>query len=472
MKNRRIIVIATLGISCLMSLSLILTAQESSAEKSVDLPQVFSPESSATAGSEATLRTVRARNTGTGSCSAVACHGGVGRKSCEDSAMGIWRSEYTVWMTDDRHSRAYEVLHQPLATKIAENMAAGSAVIPAWKDLRCLACHTTPRSEQEFAVTGQFNSDGVGCESCHGPAQNWLTEHTTNRWQSIDSETRQRDYQFTNTKNLEIRTRMCVGCHLGRRDDGDLVNRDMNHDMIAAGHPRLNFEMSAYSDLMPNHWCENREESPSPNADQNENDQLRPLRLWVTGVKVMAEEGLALSASRCGDENVPWPEFSELNCQKCHHDLTADMPRLRDARQESLNWGSWFLGPLVNPELEPLFPHAQSIGKTKPLRDLMNRPWPDRKQVLLLMKPLVAEAKKASGPVESRLFADRERIAKVLDTLLKTPIDDDDKDWEAESHEYLFFLSCYQSGVDEGRRELLRQRLELMRQRLSNEQLE
>lgn len=102
----------------------------------------------------------------------------------------------------------------------------------------------------------------------------------------------------------------------------------------------------------------------------------------------------------------------------------------------------------------------------------MNRPWPDRGQVRLLMKPLLAEGKKASGPVESRFFADRERIAKVLDTLLKTPIDDDDKDWEAESHEYLFFLSCYKSGVDEGRRELLRQRLELMRQRLSKEQLE
>ncbi|MFM1802921.1 MAG: hypothetical protein RJA81_2273 [Planctomycetota bacterium] len=472
MKNRRIIVIATLGISCLMSLSLILTAQEPAVEKSADLPTVFSPESADKTVIEETLRTVKARNTGTGSCSAVACHGGVGRKSCEDSAMGIWRSEYTVWMTDDRHSRAYEVLHQPLATKIAENLAAGSEVIPAWKDLRCLACHSTPRSKREFEATVQLNADGVGCESCHGPAQNWLTEHTTNRWQSIDSETRQRDYQFTNTKNLEIRTRMCVGCHLGRRDDGDLVDRDMNHDMIAAGHPRLNFEMSAYSDLMPKHWCENREESPSPNADQNENDQLRPLRLWLTGVKVMAEEGLALSASRCGDENVPWPEFSELNCQKCHHDLTADMPRLRDARQESLNWGSWFLGPWVNPELEPLFPNKQAIEKTKPLRDLMNGPWPDRQKFLLLIKPLLTEEKMASGPVASGLPADRERIEKVLDTLLKTPFDSFGKDWEAESQAYLLLFSLYQSGFDEGRRELLRQRLDLIRQRLSKEPLE
>ena len=43
------------------------------------------------------------RYAGAGSCSAAACHNG-------PSSKGVLGSEYALWVSEDRHARAYEVL--------------------------------------------------------------------------------------------------------------------------------------------------------------------------------------------------------------------------------------------------------------------------------------------------------------------------------------------------------------------------
>src|SRR6516162_5359543 len=44
---------------------------------------------------------------GAGSCSAVACHGSI----VPLAGAEVLRNEHTTWISDDRHSRAYQTLH-------------------------------------------------------------------------------------------------------------------------------------------------------------------------------------------------------------------------------------------------------------------------------------------------------------------------------------------------------------------------
>ena len=104
---------------------------------------------------------------GSGSCSATACHGSIVPRDLSLSA--VLGNEHTTWLSDDAHSRAYQVLFEPRSDRIVCNLALDrTRVKPAHQDERCLACHTTPRPASELTTTQWMNSDGVGCESCHG----------------------------------------------------------------------------------------------------------------------------------------------------------------------------------------------------------------------------------------------------------------------------------------------------------------
>ena len=74
---------------------------------------------------------------GAGSSSAVACHGGA--RPAEGKVL---RDEHTTWIKRDRHADAFAVLQGERSRSIAANLSGG--LIPADKDARCLACHSTP----------------------------------------------------------------------------------------------------------------------------------------------------------------------------------------------------------------------------------------------------------------------------------------------------------------------------------------
>ena len=211
-----------------------------------------------------------------------------------------------------------------------------------------------------------MNADAVGCESCHGASGRWLGPHTTGEDWRKRPWSEKVELGFQDTKDLVNRTRLCVGCHVGDAGSKDTPAREVDHDLIAAGHPRLYFELSAYLDNMPPHWIEKginggapdsakRPDRPSPAADF-------PTRAWAVGHLVALEASLKLleaRAARAGAANplpaplpagtAPWPEFTEYGCFSCHHDLR-DHAWRRAARPEgtlpgSLRWGSWSLPP-------------------------------------------------------------------------------------------------------------------------------
>src|SRR5260221_620832 len=83
-------------------------------------------------------------------------------------------------------------------------------------------------------------------EACHGPATGWLGYHVTKDAKHEESVKR----GMYDTKDVVKRTEKCLTCHLGTSE------KFVDHEMIAAGHPDLVFELEAFSAAMPRHWKE------------------------------------------------------------------------------------------------------------------------------------------------------------------------------------------------------------------------
>ena len=182
---------------------------------------------------------------GTASCSARGCHGSI-EPAVDPDRCG--QNEYTRW-THDRHADAYRVLFAARSRNIVKHLG-GKA--QAHEDPRCLACHVTPllaSLPQDSAFVQEEKLFGVGCESCHGSATEWLAPHTARDWQQKKAARAMPDLA-----DPMVHAKACVGCHVGAAPDKNIPVRDVNHDLIAAGHPRLNFEFGSYQANMPAHW--------------------------------------------------------------------------------------------------------------------------------------------------------------------------------------------------------------------------
>jgi hypothetical protein len=126
------------------------------------------------------------------------------------------------------------------------------------------------------------------------------------------------------TRNLVRRTEKCLSCHLGTQE------KFVDHEMIAAGHPDLYFELDSFSSVMPRHWKTPRESAPGTPA---ENDAWSGVRDWGTGQAVQLRASMERIAWRAKGNN--WPEYSELQCFACHHALTAPEQSWRQERDDA-----------------------------------------------------------------------------------------------------------------------------------------
>ena len=245
---------------------------------------------------------------GPGSCAATSCHGSV--KPVADSR--ILQTEYTTWILKDKHSRAYQALTSEVGERMARILKLAAKAENAPKCLACHALYTSPeRRGRVFEI-----SEGVSCENCHGPASAWLGQHMEK--ESPEKHARSvRDFGMFDTRNVIHRTEKCLQCHLGTKE------KFVDHEMIAAGHPDLYFELDSFSAVMPRHWKEPRESAPGKPA---EDPSWAGVRDWSVGQAVQlraAMERLVWRANAddgTGKKN-SWPEYSELSCIACHHSL-------------------------------------------------------------------------------------------------------------------------------------------------------
>lgn len=274
---------------------------------------------------------------GPGGCAASNCHGGVNPKNVP--GIQISQNEFSIWATQDKHARAYSVLSNPVSMRMARILK----IDQPNKSEKCLACHALYVPPELRATTFQLD-DGVSCENCHGPAVGWLGPHTTEGWQHYSAAEKSR-YGMYDTKDLIKRSERCMSCHVGNTE------KQVDHQMIAAGHPDLTFELDSFSAMMPRHWKVNRR-----------GDEWIGVQSWAIGQAVQLRESLNRLSRRATGPN--WPDYAELDCFACHHSLTAptDSWRLttsdyyRGRRPGVPAWNGaryvvfrWFLG-VVDPQ--------------------------------------------------------------------------------------------------------------------------
>ncbi len=232
------------------------------------------------------------RALGAGSCASSHCHGSL----AEVQGGGILRNEYRIWSTQDRHAQAYAVLLDERSRRIAANLKLAAPQ----KAALCLDCHALniPGSQR----TPLFDiAEGVGCEACHGVSTSWLGAHAA----GIVSRT---DLAMTDSRRPEQRAEACLACHLG---DGA---RTVNHELIAAGHPVLRFELDTFSALMPRHWRQRQ-------------GGWQGVQHWAVGQAVALRQSMLQLARRAqGTGWDSWPDFEDFECSSCHHSLAVPRP--------------------------------------------------------------------------------------------------------------------------------------------------
>jgi hypothetical protein len=224
---------------------------------------------------------------GVASCANSGCHG-----STEPlNATRVLQNEYYTWLNHDRHAGAYNVLFNQLSARIAKNMRLRKH---AYEEALCLDCHTT--NVPASAVEGRVDvEDGIQCEVCHGPASGWRAEHTEEGWTHEQSVAR----GMIDLRRISARAQVCTACHVGSG------RKEVDHELIASGHPQTPFELDNFTEVEPPHWTPGRETHGLP--------------AWAVGQVVTFRESLDNLARHARGEK--WPEFSDMSCYNCHHDL-------------------------------------------------------------------------------------------------------------------------------------------------------
>ena len=258
---------------------------------------------------------------GVATCGGTTCHG---RSVPNAENEGVVRQdELMIWQDPasaaGAHSRAFAVLEYNRSEQIMQRLRTsnpGDWRNAATNEPRCLGCHSTagdPEGGRARLAAATFRAEGVGCESCHGPAAGWLNSHYTV----------QGDHRTNVGRGLRaledplVRANACLDCHFGNRDQRQFVT----HEMMAAGHPRISFELDLFTTLQAHH---------NEDADYaRRKGRVSNVHVWAVGQAEALKRSLDLYLSDRGRQGI-FPEFYFLDCHSCHRPISDDPnPNLR-----------------------------------------------------------------------------------------------------------------------------------------------
>ncbi|MGB3712620.1 MAG: cytochrome c family protein [Erythrobacter sp.] len=237
---------------------------------------------------------------GVASCAGSTCHG-----RAEGNGAVVRQDEIATWQepssASGAHARAYAVLGSRRGQQITRSLGLGDAQ----QAPECLGCHATFAPASQRGPRFQL-SDGVGCESCHGPAGGaWLASHyarpATHASNIADG--------LVPLERPQVRANVCLDCHYGSSDRGQFVT----HSMMAAGHPRVSFELDLFSALQQHHDIDadyaRRKGSPDT------------VRFWAVGqAEAVARATDLFSRPRFGMEGA-FPQLYFYDCHSCHRQI-------------------------------------------------------------------------------------------------------------------------------------------------------
>jgi len=238
---------------------------------------------------------------GVASCAGSTCHG-----RAEGNGAVVRQDEIATWQEPSSPSGAHSRAHAVLGGRRGQQIAASLGLGNAQSAPACLGCHAT------YAPAGQRGAkftlgDGVGCESCHGASGGtWLAEH----YALPATHASNVAAGLTPLDNPRARAGVCLDCHYGSAKPGQFVT----HAMMAAGHPRVSFELDLFSALQQHHNVDadytRRKSAPSG------------LRLWAVGqAEAVRRAGQLFAQPKFAFEGA-FPQFYFYDCHSCHRPIS------------------------------------------------------------------------------------------------------------------------------------------------------
>lgn len=235
---------------------------------------------------------------GVASCAGSTCHG-----RQEATGPRVRQNEVLTWSDPASltgvHARAWRVLAEPRAQAIGRRLGIADVAASA----QCIGCHGDPAP---LKGPKWQQSDGVGCEACHGGAERWLASHASVKATHADNVAR----GMRALNDPSTRAGVCLDCHFGADRPGQFVF----HRLMAAGHPRIAFELDLFTALQRHH---------DEDADYAARKGVASgVTTWAVGQALAVERALSLlplqSASLTG------PDYIFYDCRSCHRTFSDD----------------------------------------------------------------------------------------------------------------------------------------------------
>jgi hypothetical protein len=244
------------------------------------------------ANAAATTEIAAHKHMGVATCGNSVCHGSA--QPFKDS--NVMQNEFALWQSFDPHAtKSFQALQSEAGQSIAKKLGLGDAT----QAKVCLDCHTDNPPASARGDKFQL-SDGVGCEACHGGAEQWISSHAAKGANHPDNLAK----GMYPTENPIHRAELCLTCHMGTGD------RMITHRIMGAGHPRLSFELDTFTWLKPHYQVD---------ADyiQRKGD-FNGLRDWGVGQGVAAANLLDLLVDEKNGWQGIFPELVLFDCHACH----------------------------------------------------------------------------------------------------------------------------------------------------------
>lgn len=233
---------------------------------------------------------------GVASCANSVCHGAV----IAHIDSNIAHTEYTVWTRKDPHAQTYRELFRDDYVEITRKLGLQAPHL----EPTCLACHASNVAKQyrgeKFAM-----EDGIGCETCHGGAENYIASHT------VKDATRAKNIAngLYPTDDIIERTRLCLSCHYGTSD------QFVTHEIMGAGHPRISFELDTFTVLLNPHVIFDDDYSARKPVYGH-------VKMWALGQAIAAQSMLSMLEDKHLRAAGLFPELSLFDCHSCHHPMS------------------------------------------------------------------------------------------------------------------------------------------------------
>ena len=379
---------------------------------------------------------------GSQTCNSVSCHG---RSESRRDSLGIGGAslqEFLLYTRHDPHAAAAKRLVSPeflLILRRLTEVKDGASAAEMYR--QCAQCHDpegmaaaakTKEPLLPLEVGHSIFARGIHCESCHGGAKNWLATH----YQRDLSRSLLLTAGMRDTKKLQVRAELCASCHVGSAE------RNVTHDMLAAGHPPLRFELAADHRKLTSHDSSGKQSHWNDARERIDTKDFE-VKLWEAGQIASAAASLTLLEGRAhraaldekerkGVSIAPWPEFTEYDCFRCHQRLQPVLENGKSSGASRYEWVGW------NLSLVAAFADSREL---KALRDEMKSSFasePSR---------VADQAAAARSSLLPTLFIERATSSQLL-TLLERPAERS-YSWETLCQRYLALRAAQKSIGDE-----------------------